>query len=55
MRECHFGVMWDTKRLVQPFFYKYSKTGILRHVIFKFVGRAYKWWNKRQSRVEKGR
>ena len=47
--------MWDTEKLVQPLFSKYSQFDILRHVISKFVERAYEWWKKRQVRVEKGR
>ena len=47
--------MWDTEKLVQSFFNKYSQFDILRHVISKFVGHAYEWWTKRKSRVEKGR
>jgi len=47
--------MWDTEKLVQSFFNKYSQSDILRYVISKFVGRAYEWRHKRQSRVEKGR
>jgi len=47
--------MWDTKNLVQPFFNRYNQSDILRHVISKFVERAYEWWHKSQSRVEKGR
>jgi len=47
--------MWDTEKLVQPLFHKYSQSDILRHVISRFVGRACEWWHQRQSRVVKGR
>jgi len=47
--------MWDTKKLVQPLFSKYSQIDILRHVISWFVGRAFDWWQARQYRVQKGR
>jgi len=47
--------MWDTEKLVQPLFSTYSQFDILRHVTSKFIGRASKWWQKRQSRVQKGR
>jgi len=47
--------MWDTEKLVQPLFNRYSQSDILRHVISGFVGRAYEWWKKRQLRVEKRR
>jgi len=47
--------MWDTKKLVQPFFNRYCQYDILMHVISRFVGRACEWWYKRQFQVEKGR
>jgi len=47
--------MWDTKKLVQPFFNRYSQFDILLHVISRFVGYAYEWWQKRQLRMEKRR
>jgi len=47
--------MWDTEKLVQPLFHKYSQFDILRHVIPRFVGRACEWWDQRKSRMEKGR
>jgi len=47
--------MWDTEKLVQPLFSKYSQFDILRHVIYRFIGRASEWWQKRQSKVQKGR
>ena len=47
--------MWDTEKLVQPLFGKYSQFDILRHVTSKFIGRASEWWQKRQPRVQKGR
>ena len=47
--------MWDTEKLVQPLFCKYSQYDIFRHGISRFVGRACEWWHQRQSRVEKGR
>jgi len=47
--------MCDIEKLVQPLFRKYSQFDILRHVNYRFVGRAYEWWQKRQVRVEKGR
>ena len=47
--------MWDTEKLVQPFFSTYSQFVILRHVTSKFIGRASEWWQKRQSKVQKGR
>ena len=30
--------MWDTEKLVQPLFSKYSQIDILRHVTSRFVG-----------------
>jgi len=33
---------------------KYSQFDIFRHVTSKFIGRAFEWWQKRQSRVQKG-
>jgi len=36
--------MWDTEKLVQPLFSKYTHLDILRHVTSKFVGRAFDWW-----------
>jgi len=33
--------MWDTEKLVQPLFSKYSHIDILRHVTSRFVGRAF--------------
>jgi len=50
-RDC----MWDTEKLVQPLFSKYSQVDILSHVISKFVGRAYEWWQEREYRVKKER
>jgi len=47
--------MWDTEKLVQSLFSKYSQINILRHVTFKFVGRASEWWQERQFNVKKGR
>jgi len=47
--------MWDTKKLVQPFFNRYSQYDILRHVISRFVRRACEWWHQRPFQVEKGR
>jgi len=47
--------MWDTGKLVQPLFSKYSQLDILRPIISKFVGRASTWWQERQCRVNKGR
>jgi len=47
--------MWDTEKLVQPFYNRYGQSDILRHFISRFVGRAYEWWKKRQLRVEKRR
>jgi len=47
--------MWDTEKLVQPLFSKYSHIDILRHVTSIFVGRALDWWQERQYLVKKGR
>ena len=47
--------MWDTEKLVQPLFSKYSHIDILRHVTSRFVGRAFDWWQERQYNVKKGR
>jgi len=47
--------MWDTEKLVQPYFNKYSQFNILRHVTSRFIGRLSEWWQKRQSKVQKGR
>ena len=47
--------MWDTEKLVQPLFSKYSHIDILRHVTSRFVGRALDWWQERQYLVKKGR
>jgi len=47
--------MWDTEKLVQPLFSKYSHIDILRHVTSRFVGRAFDWWQERQYRVQMGR
>ena len=47
--------MWDTEKLVQPLFSKYSQFDILRHVTSRFIGRASEWWQKRDFRVQKGR
>jgi len=47
--------MWDTEKLVQPLFSKYSQFDILRHVTSRFIGRASEWWQERQYRVKKGR
>jgi len=47
--------MWDTEKLVQPMFSKYSHIDILRHVTSRFVGHAYEWWQEREYRVKKGR
>jgi len=47
--------MCDTEKLVQPLFSKYSQFDILRHITSRFIGRASKWWQKRQSKVQKGR
>jgi len=47
--------MWDTEKLVQPLFSKYSHVDILRHVTSRFVGCAYDWWQERQYNVKKGR
>jgi len=47
--------MWDTEELVQPLFSKYSQFDILRHVTSRFIGCACEWWQRRQSRVHKGR
>jgi len=47
--------MWDTEKLVQPMFSKYSHIDILRHVTSRFVERAYEWWHEREYRVKKGR
>jgi len=47
--------MWDTKKLVQPLFSKYSQFDILRHVTSRFIGRASEWWQERQYKVKKGR
>jgi len=47
--------MWDTEKLVQPLFSKYSHIDILRHVTSRFVGRAFDWWQERQYLVKKGR
>jgi len=43
--------MWDIEKLVQPLFCKYSQFDTLRHVTSRFIGRASKWWQMRQSRV----
>jgi len=43
------------KKVGATIFSKYSQFDILRHVISRFVGRAYEWCQKRQVRVEKGR
>ena len=40
--------MWDTEKLVQPLFRKYSQVDILRHVTSRFIGRAFEWWQERQ-------
>jgi len=47
--------MWDTEKLVQPLFSKYSQFDILRHAISRFIGHASEWWQKRQSKLQKGR
>jgi len=47
--------MWDTEKLVQPLFSKYSQFDILRHITSRFIGRAFEWWQRRQSRVQKGK
>ncbi|XP_027912353.1 uncharacterized protein LOC114171679 [Vigna unguiculata] len=47
--------MWDTEKLVQPMFSKYSHIDILKHVTSRFVGRAFDWWQERQYLVKKGR
>ena len=47
--------MWDTEKLVQLMFSKYSHIDILRHVTSRFVGRAFDWWQERQYNVKKGR
>ena len=47
--------MWDTEKLVQPLFSKYSHIDILKHVTSRFVGRAFDWWKERQYNVKKGR
>jgi len=47
--------MWDTEKLVQPLFCKYSQSDILSHVISRFLGRACEWWHQRQFQVKKGR
>jgi len=47
--------MWDTEKLVQPMFSKYSHIDILRHVTSRFVERAFDWWQERQYLVKKGR
>jgi len=47
--------MWDTEKLVQPMFSKYSHIDILKHVTSRFVGRALDWWQERQYLVKKGR
>jgi len=47
--------MWDTEKLVQPLFSKYSQFDILRHVTSMFIGHASEWWQERQYRVKKGR
>jgi len=47
--------MWDTEKLVQPLFSKYSHIDILRHVTSRFVGRAFDWWQERQYLAKKGR
>ena len=46
--------MWDTEKLVQSLFSKYSQIDILRHVTSRFVGRAFDWWQERQFNVKKG-
>jgi len=46
--------MWDIEKLVQPLFSTYAQYDILRHVTFRFVGRASEWWQERQSIVKKG-
>jgi len=38
--------MWDTEKLVQLLFSKYSHIDILRHVTSRFVGRAFNWWQR---------
>jgi len=45
----------ETEKLLQPLFDRYSHYDILSHYISKFVGRAYEWWENRQSKVEKER
>jgi len=45
----------DTEKLVQPLFSKYSQFDILRYVTSRFKGHASEWWQKRQSKVQKGR
>jgi len=47
--------MWDTEKLVQPLFSKYSHIDIFRHITSRFVGRAFDWCQERQYRVKKGR
>jgi len=47
--------MWDTEKLVQPLFRKYSQYDILTHIISRFVGRASEWWQEKQYKVKKGR
>ena len=47
--------MWDTEKLLQPLFSKYSQFDILRHVISRFIGRASEWWQERQYGVQKGK
>jgi len=36
-------------------FSKYSQFDTLRHVTSRFIGRPSEWWQRRQSRVQKGR
>jgi len=47
--------MWDTEKLVQPLFSKYSHIDILRHVTSRFVGSAFDWWQEKQYLAKKGR
>jgi len=39
--------MWDTEKLVQPLFSKYSQVDILRHITYRFIGRVCEWCQKR--------
>ena len=46
--------MWDTEKLVQPLFRKYSQLAILRHVTSRFIGRASEWWQTRHLECKRG-